>query len=74
MFPRMAETRLINLRVPAEEDALLSAYAERTGRTRTDVLRECIRGLARRMRAADRLAQAPERGSAARAPRKGRGR
>jgi uncharacterized protein (DUF1778 family) len=61
----MTDKRLINLRVSAEEDALLAAYAERTGRTRTDVLRELIRGLQRRMRAADRLARAPERTQAA---------
>jgi uncharacterized protein (DUF1778 family) len=61
----MTEKRLINVRVSAEEDALLAAYAERTGRTRTDVLRELIRSLKRKLQAIERRAAAPGRGSAA---------
>ena len=41
-----AKKRLLNFRMTAEEDAILAAYCERFGRTRTDVLREFIRGLA----------------------------
>jgi hypothetical protein len=41
----MAEKRLINVRVTDGEDALLTAYAERSGRTKSDVLRELIRSL-----------------------------
>jgi hypothetical protein len=39
---------LLNFRVTEEEEAILVAYCDRTGRTRTDVLRELIRQLARR--------------------------
>ncbi len=37
--------RIINIRITAEEDHLLSDYCAATGRTRTDVLREKIRSL-----------------------------
>lgn len=41
----MANKRLINFNATSTEDALLTAYAEQTGRTKTDVLRELIRSL-----------------------------
>jgi len=41
-----AKKRLLNFRMTQEEDAILAAYCERLGRTRTDVLREFIRSLA----------------------------
>jgi uncharacterized protein (DUF1778 family) len=41
----MSAKRLINVRVTEAEDRILSAYAEKTGRSRTDILREFIRKL-----------------------------
>ena len=41
----MADKRLINFNATAAEDALLTAYAAQTGRTKTDLLREFIRSL-----------------------------
>jgi hypothetical protein len=41
----MADKRLINFNATEAEDALLTAYAKETGRTKTDVLRELIRSL-----------------------------
>ena len=38
----------ITFRAPVEEDDLLTEYAERTGRTKTDVLRELMRSLKKR--------------------------
>jgi hypothetical protein len=38
--------RLVNLRMTDEEIRIIDDYCERTGRTRTDVLREFVRGLA----------------------------
>ena len=48
----MTEKKLINIRVTAEEDALLTSYAEATGRTKTDVVRELIRSLRKKLAAA----------------------
>ena len=39
------DKHLINVRVTDAEDALLTEYAARTGRTKTDVVRELIRTL-----------------------------
>jgi predicted DNA-binding protein len=41
----MANNRVINVRVPDNEADLLAAYAAKTGRTQTDVVRELIRSL-----------------------------
>jgi predicted DNA-binding protein len=45
----MTEKKLINIRVTAEEDALLTSYAEATGRTKTDIVRELIRSLKKKL-------------------------
>lgn len=41
---------LINIRIEESEDELLEAYCQQTGRTKTDVLREAIRKLAKKVR------------------------
>jgi hypothetical protein len=41
--------RLMNFRLTEEEAAILAAYCARTGRTQTDVLRELIRQLGRKL-------------------------
>jgi uncharacterized protein (DUF1778 family) len=49
---RMEETvtkRLINVRVTLEEDEILTRHAAQTGRSRTDVIRELIRSLKRKL-------------------------
>ena len=39
----------VSVRMTEEENKILSDYAERTGRTQTDILRELIRSLAKRI-------------------------
>jgi predicted DNA-binding protein len=39
------EKKLINARITKSEFAILDAFAKRTARTKTDVLRELIRSL-----------------------------
>ncbi len=41
---------LINVRIEEKEDALLEAYCELYGRTKTDVIREYIRTLSTKMK------------------------
>lgn len=41
---------LINIRIEESENELLEVYCQQTGRTKTDVLRECIRKLATKVR------------------------
>jgi len=41
----MVTKRLFNFRLTDEEARLLASYAEQTGRTQSDVLREYIRSL-----------------------------
>lgn len=48
----MTEKKLINIRVSVEEDKLLTSYAEETGRTKTDVIRELIRSLRKKLASA----------------------
>ena len=47
-FPPMAKT--LNIRLPEQEAALLAAYAKKTKRTRSEIVREFIRSLARKRR------------------------
>ena len=54
ILDRMTEKHLINFRITDDEDALLTAYAEREGRTKTDVLRMLIRTLEVRPKRAKR--------------------
>jgi hypothetical protein len=49
--------RLMNFRLTEEEAAILAAYCARTGRTQTDVLRELIRQLGRKLPAAPPAAE-----------------
>ena len=44
----MAKT-LINIRIEEKENAVLEAYCQQTGRTKTDVLREYIRSLSEKV-------------------------
>jgi len=41
---------LINVRIEEKEDALLEAYCKQEGRTKTDVIREYIRTLSKKIR------------------------
>jgi hypothetical protein len=41
---------LINVRIEEKEDALLEAYCNLHGRTKTDVIREYIRSLSKKMK------------------------
>jgi hypothetical protein len=41
---------LINVRIEEKESALLEAYCKLHGRTKTDVIREYIRSLSKKMR------------------------
>lgn len=41
---------LINIRIEESEDELLEAYCQQTGRTKTDVLKEYIRSLSKKVR------------------------
>ncbi len=41
------------LRLPDNEGAIIDAYCEATGRTKTDVLREFVRSLASRKQSVD---------------------
>lgn len=41
---------LINIRIEESEDELLEAYCKLSGRTKTDVLREYIRSLTKKVR------------------------
>lgn len=49
----MSEKQLINVRVTAEEADILSEYAELTGQTQTDIVRQAIRALEPRLRKID---------------------
>lgn len=40
---------LINIRIEEKENAVLEAYCQQTGRTKTDVLREYIRSLSKKV-------------------------
>lgn len=40
---------LINIRIEEKENAVLEAYCQQTGRTKTDVLREYIRSLSEKV-------------------------
>ena len=41
---------LTNIRIDKSEDELLETYCQQTGRTKTDVLREYIRSLSKKVR------------------------
>lgn len=43
----------MDLRISEEEAEILKRYAEQTGRTKTDVIREFIRSLKKKLRQAD---------------------
>ena len=45
---RTVRKRLINVRVTLEEDEILGQYAAKTGRTRTEIIRDLIRALKRK--------------------------
>ncbi len=40
---------LINIRIEEKEDEILKSYCQQTGRTKTDVLREYIRSLSKKV-------------------------
>ncbi|MDB9316385.1 CopG family transcriptional regulator [Nodularia spumigena CS-586/05] len=46
----MKDERRITIRIPQEELDWLEAYCEQVARTKTDVMRELIRGLSRKVR------------------------
>ena len=41
---------LINVRIEESEDELLETYCQQTGRTKTDVIREFIRSLTKKVK------------------------
>jgi hypothetical protein len=65
--------RLLNFRMTGEEDAILAAYCERLGRTRTDVLREFIRSLAQQSSPPRRRPRVPAKAKRKAAPASLRG-
>lgn len=46
----MKDERKLTIRIPQNELDLLEAYCEQTSRTKTDALRELIRGLSKKVR------------------------
>ena len=44
---RLAMARTLNIRLPEQESALLAAYAKKTKRTRSEIVRAFIRSLAK---------------------------
>jgi hypothetical protein len=56
----MIGKRLINFNVTTAGDALLTAFAQQTGRTKTDVLREAVRALETRLARAPKAARPPK--------------
>ena len=46
----MSSDKKITIRLPQEELDLLDTYCRTTSRSKTEVLRECIRGLKRKLK------------------------
>lgn len=45
----MEDEKQLNIRVPGHEMEILEAYCQQTSRTKTDVLRELIRNLSKKV-------------------------
>ena len=46
----MEDEKQLNIRIPGQEMDVLDAYCKQTSRTKTDVLRELIRGLSKKVK------------------------
>jgi predicted DNA-binding protein len=59
MVKRLSD-KVLNIRLPANEVDMLEAYCQQVSRTKTDVIRELVRSLRRKVRVPENQAMAEE--------------